>query len=58
MIYTEGDYNATVTDDWKVEVTYLGTLIDNPGPWSTLEGAQLWAQAIVGDYSINGHRQA
>lgn len=41
--------NVTVTDDFYVIVTIDDVEVDRPGPWSTLEGAQEWADAMQTD---------
>lgn len=40
---------VTVTDDHYVIVEIDGVEVDRPGPWSTLEGAQEWADAMRAD---------
>lgn len=40
---------TTVNDDLTVTVTIDGVEVDRPGPWSTREGAQEWADAILAD---------
>lgn len=45
--YTQGAYTAQVTDDFYVELSKNGLIIDRPGPWGDLEGADQWAQIIV-----------
>jgi hypothetical protein len=40
-------YLATVTDDNYVIVTIDGVEVDRPGPWNTLDGALMWAEAII-----------
>lgn len=46
-------YDVTVNDDWTVTVKIDGNQVDHCGPWSTLEGAQLWAAAILADLEAN-----
>lgn len=41
--------NVTVTEDLYVVVEINGVEVDRPGPWSTLEGAQQWADAMRAD---------
>lgn len=55
--YTDGDYKAEVDDNHMVYVYFFDELIDNPGPWRTLEGAESWASEIVVKYAIEGHPQ-
>lgn len=40
-------YQAIVTEDLYVIVTIDGVEVDRPGPWSTSEGAHLWAADII-----------
>lgn len=42
-------YTVTVTDDLYVVVIIDGVEVDRPGPWSTSEGAHLWADAMRTD---------
>lgn len=41
--------NITVTEDFYVIVEIDGVEVDRPGPWSTFEGAQEWADAMRAD---------
>lgn len=43
------DIDITVTPDACVIVKLNGVEVDRPGPWSTLEGAQEWADAMRAD---------
>lgn len=40
-------YRAVVTEDLYVIVTIDDVEVDRPGPWSTSEGAHLWASDII-----------
>ena len=40
---------VTVTDDYYVIVEIDGVEVDRPGPWSTLEGAEEWADSMRSD---------
>ena len=54
--------NITVTPDACVIVEIDGVEVDRPGPWSTLEGAQEWADAMRADLESGvihyGHQES
>lgn len=50
--YTHGIYEATVTDDFRVEVRRNGVLFDRPGPWADHAAADEWAQLAPGYYTV------
>lgn len=49
-----GEYSSSVFDDNTVEVRKDGVVIDKCGPWGDVDGALLWASAIVGRYATFG----
>jgi hypothetical protein len=40
-------FETTVNDDLTVTVTIDGLEVDRPGPWGDLDGAHLWADAML-----------
>lgn len=51
---TAGDYTANIFANAMVDVFEKNTLIDNPGPWDTVDGAIDWATLIVLEFAENG----
>lgn len=56
--YTHGIYEATVTDDFHVEVRRNGVLFNCPGPWADHVGADAWAQIAPNYYTIEDEKAA
>lgn len=52
--FSANEYSSTVYDDNTVEVRKDGIVIDKCGPWGDIDGALLWASAIVGKYATFG----
>lgn len=42
-------FSTVVNADLTVTVTINGVVVDEPGPWGDVEGAELWASAMLAD---------